>query len=542
MARKTVSLVRLVQRCALLAVLGAVVGPRQSVAQTPVTTYHNDNFRTGWNQNETTLTPTAVASPAFGWMATVPLDEQVDAEPLYVPNVTMTIGGKTGLHNVVYVVTENNTVYAIGAGNFAVLVKRNLGTPVYYPLNCHANGPYVGINSTPVLDPVASTLYVMTYVQQTGGPQYLLHALDLATLADKVTPQVVSASHTLADGSTFAFSPVYERQRPGLLLANGNVYAGFGSWCDMGTSMSRGWVLGWNSTSLTPMASNQVLDTQGSSPDNYFLSAIWMSGYALTADGNGNVLFVTGNSDFSGTTYDGVTNLQESVVKVSPDLSVVQSLFTPANQAALDANDQDFGSGGVMVLPPQSGSIPNLAVAAGKTGQMFLMNEDKLGGYSPTKNNVLGTYSIGTCFCGPSYYVGADGQPRVVSSGGHVVNVWKLATAAKPTLSLITSSPSIASGQSPGFFTSISSNGNSNAIIWALSHPLSSASPAITLYAFNPAVNGTMPLLFSGPAGSWPNYKGNANLVPMVANGHVFVASNKQLQIFGLRAVPATTK
>ena len=130
-----------------------------------------------------------------------------------------------------------------------------------------------------------------------------------------------------------------------------------------------------------------------------------MSGYGPATDDAGNVLFVTGNSDPSGTTYDGVTNIQESVVKLSSTLTSVIDLFTPKNQAALDQGDTDFGSGGVLVLPDQPGSTPHLAVAAGKDGNMYLMNEDHLGGYSSTTNNVLGTYSIGGCWCGPSYFV-----------------------------------------------------------------------------------------------------------------------------------------
>jgi len=143
-----------------------------------------------------------------------------------------------------------------------------------------------------------------------------------------VAPVLVAASHTLTDGSTFTFNATYQRQRPGLLLANGNVYAGFGSFCDFFANLSRGWVLGWKAGTLVPMAGNQVLDTQPISPNNYFLSAIWMSGYGLAADHSGNILFVTGNSDFSGTTYDGVSNIQESVVKVSPNLTTVLDLFT----------------------------------------------------------------------------------------------------------------------------------------------------------------------------------------------------------------------
>jgi hypothetical protein len=498
-----------------------------------VTTYHYDNYRTGWNQNETILTPANVASSLFGLLQTVTVDDQVDAQPLYVPGVNIA----AGTHNVVYVATGSNTVYGIDAESGAVLLSRNFGLPVRAPLGCHNNGPNVGITSTPVIDLTSNTMYLVAYTNDTSGPTYRIHALDIGSLTDKVPPQIVAASHTITDGTTFDFNATYQRQRPALLLANNIVYAGFGSFCDNGANLSRGWVLGWQTGSLTPLATNHLLDTQANSPNTFFLSSIWMSGYGLAADDSGNILFVTGNSDPSGTTYDGVSNLQESVVKLSPDLGTVLDLFTPSNWAALDKSDVDFGSGGLMVLPDQSGTIPHFAVAAGKTGSMYLMNEDNLGGYSPLKNNVLGTYRIGHCYCGQSYFVNSRLIPLVVTSGGQAVLVWRLLNSSTPALRNLTSSPTLTSGQNGGFFTSISSNGNRNAIIWALSRPLSISQPGITLYAFNPN-SGVNPMvtLFQGSAGTWPNLAGDSNQVPVVANGRVFVASNKQLQIFGLKA------
>ncbi len=521
---------------ALFAVL-VVISSSVTLAagQTAVTTYHYDNNRTGWNQNESVLTPANVGSPSFGLLQTVALDDQVDAQPLVVPGVQITTGKYQGTHDVVYVATEGNTVYAIDVHSRTVLLSPNFGAPVSYPLGCGNNGPNVGINSTPVIDLNSKTLYVMIYTQDPRGPAYRLHALDLGSLTDKVAPQVVTASHTLTDGTTFNFNARYQRQRPGLLLANGSVYAGFGSFCDLGANLSRGWLLGWTAGSLTPFPSNQVFDQQATSPNSFFLSSIWMSGYGLAADDGGNILFVTGNSDYSGTTYDGVTNIQESVVKVSPTLTTVLDLFTPSNQADLEHWDADFGSGGVMVLPDQPGSIPHLAVAVGKVGTMFLMNEDKLGGYSPTKNNVLGSYSAGGCWCGQSYFVDpADGVGRVVSSGGRQVKVWKVQTSPKVALKKVAASPGVGGGQDPGFFTTISSNGTANPIIWALSHPQNTSQAPIHLFAFDPESGSPMKQLFKAKAGAWPNLGGNANLVPVVANGLVFVASNQQLQVFGL--------
>ncbi len=511
-------------------------------AQVSVTTYHYDNNRTGWNSHETVLTPANVNSSTFGMLHNIPLDDQVDAQPLLVPGVNITAGTQQGKHDVVYVVTENNTVYAIDAESGAILLNPNFGKPVRYPLGCNNNGPNVGINSTPVIDPSTNTLYVVVYTQDASGPAYRIHALDLGSLTDKVTPQVISASHTLTDGTTFNFNATYQRQRPGLLLANGNIYAGFGSFCDLGANLSRGWLLGWSANSLTPLPGNQLNDTQPTSPDSFFLSSIWMSGYGLAADDSGNIVFVTGNSDYSGTTYDGVSNIQESVVKVSPNLTTVLDLFTPSDQAGLDQSDADFGSGGALVLPDQSGATPHLAVAAGKEGNMFLMNEDSLGGYSTTGNHVLGTYPVGPCWCGQSYFVDGDGAPRILSSGGHVMKVWKVSTSPKPSLTRVAASSYIVGGQDGGLFTSVSSNANSNTIVWALSRPLSRSQTRIFLMAFNPDTGSTMTQLFKGAAGSWPNYSGNSNTVPVVANGQVFVASNKQLQIFGLKASSKTVK
>ena len=503
-------------------------------AQVSVTTYHYDNYRSGWNSAEKTLTPNAVHGFSFGVQVTVPLDDQVDAQPLVVPKVKITAGNYQGLHNVVYVATDNNSIYAIDTTSGTVLLQPNFGPPVVTPLGCGRNNPDVGINSTPVIDLTSNTLYAMVYTQQSSGPAYYLHALDLGSLTDKVPPQLVSASHTLSDGSTFPFNATYQRQRPGLLLANGNIYAGFGSFCDFSPNLSRGWVLGWQTGTLTPLPGNELTDMQASDTGDFFLASVWMSGYALASDDSGNVLFVTGNSDKSVLTYDGVTDIQESVVAVSSDLSTVVDLFTPDDVFDLDQHDLDFGSGGVMVLPDQPGSTPELAVAVGKTGSMFFMNEQNLGGYNPESNNVLGTYAVGPCWCGQSYFVDpTDAAGRVVSSGGSRIIVWKVLTSPAPSLTEVTTSPKLTTPDT-GFFTTVSSNGTSNPIIWALSRN-SGKQTTISLYAFQPDLGGTtMKTLYTGTAGTWPVDGTNSNLVPVVANGRVFVASYKELVILGL--------
>src|SRR5579863_3156388 len=243
----------------------ALGGALLAEGQVSITTYHYDNYRTGWNSQETALTPKAVSGPSFGVLKTIVLDDQVEAQPLVITGVNITAGKFKGTtHNVVYVATDNNSIYAIDMNSGAVLLKPNFGPPVVKPLSCHIYNPDVGINSTPVIDISSNTLYAIVYTQQSSGPAYFVHALDLGSLTDKVTPEAVTGSHTLTDGTTYSFNATYQRQRPALLLANGNVYAAFGSFCDKAPSLSRGWVLGWQTGTLTPLPGNQLLDTQAS--------------------------------------------------------------------------------------------------------------------------------------------------------------------------------------------------------------------------------------------------------------------------------------
>lgn len=521
--------------CAMSVALGLLTGcaPLASVA-----TYHNDNYRSGWNQHESNLTSAKVASSSFGQLFNIPLDDQVDVQPLVVPVVGVTAGSSQGARNVVYVATENNTIYMIDTVKGTILFFRNFGPPVPKPLGCPNNGPNVGIDGTPVIDEKAGVMYAITYTLENGQPVYRLHMLDLGSLADKKPSVVVTASHALSNGTTFNFSPANQRQRPGLLLVNGNVYAGFGSFCDWGGSQSRGWVLGWNATTLTPLPANRMNDTRPNNP-GMFLSSVWMSGYGVAADDSGNLYFVTGNSD--STTYDGVTNIQESVVKASGDLTKVLSLFTPTDQVTLDQGDTDYGSGGVLLVPKLPAASASMGAAAGKKGQMYLLDLSNLGGKSAT--GIGGTpVGIGGCWCGQSYF--SDGTVHIVSSGGSNLILWKVQTS--PSLALVqqATSASIGGAQDPGFFASISSNGSdasSDPIIWAVSRPTSAgtaASPGpMGLWAFKGQPTGsTLQQLFQGTAGGWftPWNNANANIVPVVANGEVFVASYKQLRIFGL--------
>jgi hypothetical protein len=503
----------------------------QGPATTDVVTQHYDVQRTGWNAQETILTASNVNSATFGLLHSVAVDDQVDAQPLVLTN--QSISGVQGNRTVVYVATEGNTIYAIDASSGAVLLSKNLGTPVPQSVlgNCSNNAIHIGINSTPVIDRAAGRLFVVTYTWNGSVLTYRLHALNMTTLADAIPPVVVTASHTLTDGTTYTFQASRNRQRAGLLEANGNIYVGFTSFCDFFAARSRGWVLGWNASTLTPLAANQLNDKLASSPTNFFLTSVWMSGNGLAASPTGGIFFATGNSGKN--SYNSVNNLSESVVNLSSDLTQVTDFFTPSNVNTMDANDSDLSSGGVLLIPQQSGPVANLAVALAKDGRMFLLNQQNLGKFTAGgPDKVLGTFPIAGCWCAESYYTGSDGVGRVVSSAGNTVIVWKIQTTPSVTLVTERTLSAIASGQDPGFFTSVSSNGTQagTAIIWAVSRPTDTSPADVLLYAFN-AADGS--LLFSANAGTWPSANANANIVPVVANGQVFVASNQQLGIFG---------
>jgi outer membrane protein assembly factor BamB len=515
----------LLRRIAGIALAVHVVDALPAAAAFTVWTQHYDNLRTGWNSSESTLNVTNVRGGSFHLVASTAVDDQVDAQPLIIPS--QPIAGQ-GIHDVAYVVTENDSVYAIDANTGAILVQTNFGKPVLrksLPGWCPNNGPEIGINSTPVIDFWTRTLYVMSLTVENGSPIYRLHALALTNLQDRVPSIVVSASTTLSDETLFSFHPEAQRQRSALLLANGNVYAGFASFCDGNANISRGWVLGWQESSLAPLPSNNVTNRLASAPHNFYLSSVWMSGNGLAANAAGNIYFSTGNSDPSGTTYNKKTNLSESVVELLPDLSAVVNHFTMPTVSLLDQRDEDFGSGGVMLLPP-TGTTRNLAVAAGKSGTMRVLDADDLG-------IQYGAFALaGQCWCAPSYFQGRDGYARIVTSGGSVAQIWLVESTPRITLSLQRETGKVANGQDGGFFTSVSSNGKEpgTVILWAVGRPTNNNPAHVDLYAFSASGK----LLYSAVAGSWPNTTANANIVPVVANGKVYVAANGSLAIFGL--------
>ncbi|MBV8740909.1 MAG: hypothetical protein JOZ12_03945 [Sinobacteraceae bacterium] len=474
-----------------------------------VLTYHDDAERTGLNNVESVLTPSRVASDAFSKLNTVSFSGHPDAQPLVVSAQTWeALGyGAQYPHDVVYVATESNDLFAIDGVTGKILLQRNFGTPVAQanlPADCRNNPATVGINSTPVIDLASKAIYLISYGQESNGSTFRVHKINLVDLSDNLPSVVVAGTGRLSDGSTINFAAAYQRQRPGLLLANGNLYAGFGSFCDQASNYSRGWVLGWNASNLSALPAalmeQQTTAQIGGGLQTTdvgivdFLSSIWQSGYGLAADSSGYIYAQTGNS--SGHIAN---NYPDSVVKLPAKLGTVSDSFTPSNFAALDAADEERGSAGVMVVPDQPNGL-HFAVAPGKDGRMFLLNRDALGGYVANGHDVPPHVTTAGCWCGPDYYVGSDDQARVVLSSGIQVQTWTLPATATGNLTADASAVQIPAGSSgdPGFMSAVSSYGSlaDSAVIWGVSR-------AINGRVYLQAVDGT-----SGAGGGSPALNG----------------------------------
>jgi hypothetical protein len=505
-----------------------------------VLTYHNDTNRTGWFSSETQLTTANVNSSSFGLQKVVLLDGRIDAEPLFVSG--QTIQGQ-GVHDVIYLVTETNGIYALDAVSGAILWHAQFGIPVPYT---YKNGddnvfPMMGILSTPVIDRTAGVMY---FVNDTvsGGENFRLHEVSLSTGRDVVPPVTIQFSDTLSDGTQWTFLSRYQLQRPALLEANGSIYVTFGSTGDTVPSQSRGIILRYNASTLLRMTGD-VTDLLSTPSAPFYLSSIWQSGFGPATDSSGDIYFSTGNSNPSIPSYSQAFNRPDSMVRLSSDLLTLKDSFTTYDYFTLDGFDADVGSGGMLVLPDQPGPIPHLAIAGGKDGRAFLLNRDNMGGYTQGgPNNVLQTINQGGCWCGPAYYVGSDGAARIVTGGGNGVTSWKLQTS--PSVQLIQESTT---GSNPvnglpdngGVMPVVSSNGTTagSAVVWFVQKPSLSSDQnpgtSMTLYAFD--ASNLSHQLFSILGGTWTHAENsNANIVPTVAKGRVYVASNMQLRIYGL--------
>lgn len=502
-------------------------------------TYRNDTARTGQNRQELALTPATLNATKFGKVFSYPVDGQVYAQPLYVPNVQ--IPGQ-GVHNVVYVATEHDSVYAFDAdGRVSApfwktsFINPAAGiTPVSNTdVECDDIGPEIGITGTPVIDPNSNTLYVVVKTKESGNFFQRLHALDITTGAEKFGGPVVIQATVRGTGAggdgqgNVPFNSLRQMQRPGLLLSRGVVYIAFASLCDV--DPYHGWVLGYDAAILRQVA------VFNATP-NGERGGIWQSGGGLSADSNGNVYGITGNGTFD-QQIEGVNcpnplvncDFGDSFLKLGPNLTLLD-FFTPFNQAFLEEEDLDVGSSGALLLPDQPGPHPHLLLGGGKEGKLYLVDRDNLGHFRPTDDNQI----VQSFFASPG---GIFSTPAVWENNVYLAgraDVLKLFRLNSGLLSTTPDSQSAALFMYPGATPAISSNGSINGIVWALdTNGFSTSSPAV-LYAFD-ATNLSRELYNSNSAGS-RDLAGPAVkfTVPTVANGRVYIGTQAELTVYGL--------
>jgi len=500
---------------------------QRSYGGTPidVATYHYDLNRTGWNQTETDLTPATVASAQFGLIATLTVDGNVLAQPLLLSGFVMPDGST---HDVLIVVTGHDSVYAFDAQTDAKLWQVSLGTSqTTQSVGCYDVRPEYGISSTPVIlrtAPNAAVLYVVAATEPTPN-QFVtsLHALNVATGADLTTPVVIAPSATLSDGSTVAFDPQNQWNRTGLAYDKAGLYVGIGSHCDNNSGRITGWLLRYTSH-LQLEAAFHTVETPGGTE----LASIWMTGFAPAIDADGNVFVVTGNGDFT----RGQKDWGQSVLKLPPTLASVKTSFTVSDYASLNDDDQDFGSGGVMLLPQVPGqTAPPLAVAMGKASTLYLLNQNSLGGLKANDAGALQSQygGGGGLWGGPAYYNGPSGPTVFTQTSQDVLRAWSVASGATPALT--GSATGTSRGGYGGSLPIVSSNGalSGTGVVWLIDR----AAEPFSIEAYDAVALGAP--IFSAQVGTWSNAgQGNPFLTPLEANGRVYAPGYKLVQVYGL--------
>jgi hypothetical protein len=503
--------------------VGGSSGAGGGAGSASVLTYHNDNARTGLNANEVVLAPSNVSAAKFGKRFAQPVDGYVYAQPLFVPELK--IAGES--HDVVFVVTESNSVYAFDANAAGpVLWHTNVGTSLSCAdLNdCGDLVPGAGITGTPVIDPIAQTMYLVSLIKSSTGAHHLLHALDLTTGAEKLGSPVEISPTAPGKGAhsqngTVRFDPATHYQRCALLLTGGVVYIGIGSNAES-DSDNHGWIVGRKAADLSSTM------TFCTSPDDNWAS-LWQGGGGLAADAAGYVYAETANGTFDADT--GGKDYGDSALKLDATGKVVD-YFTPHNQVTLNAGDVDFGSANPVVLPDQSGAAPHELLATGKPGVLYLINRDRMGHFnSGSDGQIVQSVSafpnaniIGGIFASPATW---NGQVYVTGIGGSVQDF----TLSAGKLSTAPTSQTSTRFDWPGATVSVSSHGSTAGIVWVLD------GKAGVLYAFDAANLATK--LYDTDQASGGRDKAGPPVkfaVPTVANGHVYVGTQTELDAYGL--------
>jgi hypothetical protein len=517
------------------------------VSFTGMYTNKNDNSRTGQNLQETVLTPSNVNVSTFGKLFSRTVDASVQGQPLYVSNLYIPhpLHGSAGYYNVIYVATANDSVYAYDAdGQVSGTLWKdsfiNPPTVVPVPGTCAvANVSIIGITPTPVIDPATNTMYVhaRTLEGQTtacsGTYVHRLHALDITTGSEKFGgPVEIQASVSgTGEGSvngTLSFDPRRENSRPGLLLSqaagdtNSVVYMSTASNED--TDPYHGWILGYDSQTLKQ---KYVFCTT----PNGAAGGVWQMGGGLAADANGNLFVQTGNG-----TFDSNGDFGESVLKLTPkngSLSVADS-YTPSNWSTLNHQDWDISSGGLLLLPDQSGTTPHLMVGGGKEGTIYVIDRDNLGGHHSSSNNIVqyitgaikasvkgvdptnGIWNTASYFNGHVYIFGQHDFPKMFT----------IKNSLLPTTATSTAKTSMR-----GPAAIISANGTTNAIVWTLQYDITTP----VLWALNPLdLTKDYYDTTQDSARDKVASKAISRVNPTVANGRVYVPANNSLLVYGL--------
>jgi hypothetical protein len=509
------------------------VNPGTTNSTVDVITYHYDNGRSGQNPSETTLTPSNVNSTTFGKKGEFMVDGKVDAQPLYLSQVTA--GGQK--KNVLYVVTEHGSVYAFDAdsinGNTAAFLWKTstlgAGETTSDGRGCGQVSPEIGITSTPVIDRARNAIYVVAMSKNSSGAYFhRLHALNLSTGAEMSSgPQNITATYPgtgdNSSGGNVIFDPKQYKERPGLLQINGTIYTTWSSHCDIRPYTS--WVMAFSADTL---AQTSVLNLVPNGSEG----GIWMAGTAPAADPAGDMFFIIGNGDFDTTLntsgFPANGNCGNCFVKLTTSSGLkLADYFTPHNTVAESNADTDFGSGGGILLvdsTDSSGNIRHLSVGAGKDSIIYVVDRDSMGKFNSTTDQIYqeisgqlggGVFSMPAFFNGAVYY-------------GAVGDALKAFPVVSARLAGTPSSQSTHHFGYPGTTPSISANGTTNGIVWAIEN-----SGAI-LFAYD-ATDLTKELYDSNQAaGSRDHFSGNKFITPMVVNGKVYVGTPSSVAVFGL--------
>jgi hypothetical protein len=501
-----------------------------------ITTSQYDNARTGANTHETVLNPRNVDVNRFGRVFRLPVDGDIYAQPLYLPKLA--IPGK-GTHNVVFVATEHDSVYAFDAAgvpreplwkvNFTDVAK-GITTVSMESVHCPFLNPEVGITSTPVIDAPSGTLYVLVRTKEAGRFWQRLHALDVRTGHEKFGgPMVIRASVESRVKSLFGFGPpqtleflaLHENPRAALLLDRGTVYLTWGSSCDVGPYY--GWVIAYDAHTLRHKG---VLNT---APEGA-LSGIWQSDTGPAADEEGNVYTITGNGAFNAAS--GGRDFGDSVIKLGFTTAgfAVKDYFTPFDQEQRNRTDADLGSGGPLLVPPQPDSSIRLLIAVGKGLELFVLDRRRMGKFriGDNRHALQAVRLDGGVFGAPAYW----NRHIYVSAEDDVLKDF-LIEGDRLTLS----SQGEMRFTHPGAIPSVSANGSKDGIVWLIEtiRGHTSNTPAV-LHAYD-AQNLSLEL-YSSEQNSGRDRAGPSLhfTIPVVADGRVFVPASRELDVYGLLA------